>query len=132
MSIQRRSSSYQQRAQVVRTIRVNDDDIGPPGRNGDKVRMRDTIPLAAGHVNFVRHERHCAVELPNGFNNHRLKLTAQAGVVELVRLNSGLNSAFDDVDLDGLDLYALLFKPSDGRLDHRPLPGHFKAKDSDL
>src|SRR5260370_41967653 len=100
-------------------LRGNDDHIRSPGRNGDKVRMRDTIPLAAGHVNFVRHERHCAVELPNGFNNHRLKLPAQASYVESVRLNSAL----DNVDFDGLAFHALLFEPSNGGVYYRPAGG---------
>src|SRR6185436_16014474 len=41
-------------------------------------------------------------------------------------------SALDDVDLDGFDADALLFKPLDGFLDARPVAFEFEADDADL
>ena len=77
MTIERRSSLNQERAQMVRTVfGVNDHDERTPRRNGNEIGMRDGMAFSADHADFVRHKRHGTVEFANGTDDHDKPVTA--------------------------------------------------------
>ena len=76
-AIERRRAFDQQSAQVMRTlVPAEDDHECTSGRNRNEIRMRHPITLAADHANLVRLERHDAVELTYGLNDHSVKCIA--------------------------------------------------------
>jgi hypothetical protein len=75
VAIERRSAINQQGIQMMWPLfGVNYDHTRTSRRNGDKIRVRHLIGLAACHVNFVGHKRYRVIEFANRFDDHEKRI----------------------------------------------------------
>src|ERR1041384_7700291 len=91
MAVEKRGAFDRYCIQVTRAVlHVNDHNVIASRCNRNEIRVGNAITLPTCRVNFVRHERHGAIEFTNGFNDHGKRIIAGGQIIKLCKTRESL------------------------------------------